>query len=84
VWVLRSNTKLICVYYCILFGFANIFQSFALEGFIKFAVTTNQEILEDKQWGLAKFIMQDMSEMIANLVAIVSIWKIMKEERREL
>ena len=41
VWVLRSNTKLICVYYCILFGFANIFQSLVLEGFIKSVVTTN-------------------------------------------
>ena len=41
VWVLRSNTKLICVFYCILFGFANIVQSLVLERFIKFAVTTN-------------------------------------------
>ena len=40
VWVLRSNTKLICVFYCILFGFANIVQSLVLERFIKFAVTT--------------------------------------------
>jgi hypothetical protein len=28
--------------------------------------------------------MQDTSEMIANIVAILSIWKIVKEERREL
>lgn len=47
VWILRSNTKLIGIYYCILFGFANAFQSLAFEGFIKFTVTTNQEIITD-------------------------------------
>ena len=40
-WILRSNTKLICIYYCLLFGIANVLQSLALEGFIKFAVITN-------------------------------------------
>lgn len=28
--------------------------------------------------------MQDLSEMLANAIAIFSIWKVMKEERREV
>jgi len=29
-------------------------------------------------------VAEDTSEMIADIIAIVSIWKIVKEERREL
>ena len=41
-------------------------------------------MLQDHKWGFTKFILQDLSEMLANIIAIISIWKIMKEERREL
>ena len=44
VWMLRSNVKVIGIFFCVLFGFANAIQAIGLELLIKNFVTTNKEV----------------------------------------
>jgi hypothetical protein len=44
VWMLRSNVKVIGIFFCVLFGFANAIQAIGLELLIKNFVTTNKAV----------------------------------------
>jgi hypothetical protein len=49
VWMLRSNLKVIGIFYCILCGFSNVLQALSFEYLIKEFVTTNKAVKkEDK------------------------------------
>ena len=44
VWMLRSNVKVIGIFFCVLFGFTNAIQAIGLELLINHFVTTNKEV----------------------------------------
>jgi hypothetical protein len=74
VWMLRSNIKVIGIFFCVLFGFANAIQSLALELLIQNFVTTNQDV---QAKGIYLLLIQDSLEMLGNIIAIIAIWKIL-------
>ena len=75
VWMLRSNTKVIGIFFCVLFGFTNAIQAVGLELLIKGFVTTNKDV-QEMGGGIYLLIIQDSFEMLANLVALLAIWPI--------
>lgn len=82
VWMLRSNTKVIGIFYCIMCGFSNCIQSLALEYLIKVFVTTNKDVQGTE--GKYKLVVQDILELLCCLIAIAAIWRVLKEERGEV
>jgi hypothetical protein len=75
VWMLRSNTKVIGIFFCVLFGFTNAIQAVGLELLIKAFVTTNKDV-QESGGGIYLLIIQDSFEMLANIVALMAIWHI--------
>jgi len=51
---------------------------------IKHFVTTNETIRKEGKTGLVIFAIQDILEMSCCIIAMATIWKIVKEERREI
>lgn len=84
VWMLRNNKKVIGIFFCILCGVAYSVQALFLEIFIKYFVTTNETIRKLGNTGIILFVVQDMLEMLCCIIAMAAIWKIVKEERREI
>jgi drug/metabolite transporter (DMT)-like permease len=50
--MLRSNIKVIGIFYCILCGFSYAIQSLVLEQVIRYLVTSNGEIKNDVTYGI--------------------------------
>ena len=84
VWLLRNNKKVIGIFFCILCGVSYCSQSLVFELLIKYFVTTNAEIADGGNLGVAKFIIQDLLEGLCCFIAMAAIWKIVLEERREV
>lgn len=76
VWMLKSNVKVIGIFYCILCGFTNTIQSLAFEYLIKMFVTTNKDI-DHKKTGI---LIQDSLEMLCCIIALTAILPILREE----
>ena len=85
VWMLRSNIKVIGIFYCILCGFSYAIQSVVLEQVIRYLVTTNKEIIKNNvSNGIYILLAQDLSELFACLIALFAVWPVLQEERREV
>lgn len=84
VWLLRANQKFIGIYFCILCGVSHCFQSLFFEILIKYFVTTNQEVIEEEEYGKEFFIVQKSLELFCCVIAMVAIWKLLKDETKEI
>jgi hypothetical protein len=47
-------------------------------------VTTNQEVIEEEEYGKEFFIVQKSLELICCVIAMVAIWKLLKDETKEI
>ena len=84
VWLLRANQKFIGIYFCILCGVSHCFQSLFFEILIKYFVTTNQVVIEEKNYGKEFFIVQKSLELFCCVIAMLAIWKLLKDETKEI
>jgi hypothetical protein len=80
VWMLRSNIKVIGLFFCILCGFTTTIQSLFFEYFISKFVTTNKDMDKSK----ANVWILDALEMFCCIIAIASILPIIREEDKEV
>lgn len=84
VWLLRTNQKFIGIYFCILCGVSHCFQSLFFEILIKYFVTTNQQVIEEESYGKEFFIVQKSLELFCCVIAMLAIWKLLKDETKEI
>jgi hypothetical protein len=47
-------------------------------------VTTNQEVIEEEEYGREFFIVQKCLELSCCLIAMLAIWKLLKDETKEI
>jgi hypothetical protein len=84
VWLLRANQKFIGIYFCILCGVSHCFQSLFFEILIKYFVTTNQVVIEEKSYGKEFLIVHKSLELFCSVIAMLAIWQLLKDETKEI
>lgn len=47
-------------------------------------MTTNQEVIEEEEYGKEFFIVQKSLELFCCVIAMVAIWKLLKDETKEI